>query len=65
MPAGEFFRAALRWHQLYQNAIGARTRVFFATIVDASGGVFENEARSPRPARSSILALFKEIELMP
>jgi hypothetical protein len=65
MSAGKLLRAALGWQQLYQYAIVARAWVFFATEVYASGGVFENKARPPSPARLHIPTLFKEIELVP
>jgi hypothetical protein len=66
MLARELLRAALGWHQLYQNAIGTGVWGFFAVVVYARRGVFENKARSPGfPVGTSISALFEEIEFTP
>src|SRR5712692_1246330 len=64
VPAGDYFRAELWWHQLHQDAIAARSGILLAIVVHAGGGIFEDKLGSPGlPGGTPISTLLQEFEL--
>src|SRR5260370_29456135 len=60
VTAGNLFGTALRWYQLHQNTIAARTWILFGIVVHASERVFENILRPPRSSRRTPIASILE-----
>src|SRR5712692_4421658 len=64
MPARNFRRTLIAGNELHQQALVARRAVAPRVEVQAGGGIFENERRSPRRMRGpAVAALLEEAQL--